>query len=83
MASTRTVISADHSPLPFRSESSIRYVLVVQECIEDKAPVRFYSRGQKHVFEIEHASEEEADLARAREQVQAAEAERGVQGGVE
>ncbi|BGP33707.1 ATP-binding protein [Rhodotorula toruloides] len=40
--------------------SSIQYVLITAEVVNGKAPAKYYSRSQKHMFELDYTAEEEA-----------------------
>lgn len=39
---------------------SIRYVLITEAVVTAGAPAKYYSRSQKHLFEIDHTAEEES-----------------------
>lgn len=46
---------------------SIRYVLITEAVVTSGAPAKYYSRSQKHLFEIDHTAEEESMAAAAAE----------------
>lgn len=46
-------------------QSSIRYVLITEAVVTSGAPAKYYSRSQKHLFEIDHTAEEESMAAAA------------------
>ncbi|GAA5981359.1 hypothetical protein JCM10908_004081 [Rhodotorula pacifica] len=41
-------------------QSSIRYVLITEAVVTSGEPAKYYSRSQKHLFEIDHTAEEES-----------------------
>ncbi|GAA5867926.1 hypothetical protein JCM3774_004726 [Rhodotorula dairenensis] len=44
-------------------QSSIRYVLITEAVVTAGAPAKYYSRSQKHLFEIDHTAEDESIAA--------------------
>ncbi|KAG0662944.1 hypothetical protein C6P46_003032 [Rhodotorula mucilaginosa] len=56
-------------------QSSIRYVLITEAVVTSGEPARYYSRSQKHLFEIDHTAEEESVAAAAAAESGAPEAE--------
>ncbi|BGP26117.1 ATP-binding protein [Rhodotorula toruloides] len=41
-------------------DSSIKYVLITADVVNGKEPAKYYSRSQKHMFELDYTAEEEA-----------------------
>lgn len=44
-------------------QSSIRYVLINKAVVTSGEPAKYYSRSQKHLFEIDHTAEEDTVLS--------------------
>lgn len=57
------------------ARQSIRYVLITEAVVTSGEPARYYSRSQKHLFEIDHTAEEESVAAAAAAESGAPEAE--------